>query len=359
MSIFLQLIRVLIRRAELKLLCLFSLLHYALFWIMLRLTEESGAKLVEPVNYWYFWATTGLTIGYGDLSPQAMLARLFTPFFQMSGIVLFMLLLGLCVQTLGDYFSKRRRGLMPTTKKEHILVLGDYNSVSTRMVLANAIADWKDDGRTPAVVGCFRNTGDRNPFDRHEDYPDIHPDYVQADGGFSLSVLKQAGADRARQIYVMASDDTTSIGIVSLLSRASATGRIVVLLNQDENHEAFPATALDLQVVRPVQTLLAVREMEDPGTSGAATELLSAGGPTMYSVRPALLSSVSFPKVRELFFEEFPDAVLLGLTRLANGTWTPHLAAVEELQPGDRLIYIAVRDFGPREEQRLNTRLNQ
>ncbi len=356
MSVFLQLIWILSRRFEVKVLGLCTLLHYVLFWGMLCMTEDPGSKILEPINFWYFWGTTSLTIGYGDLSPQSDLGRLFTPIFQLSGIVLLTIMLGMSVQTLGEFSSKRRRGLVPTTYDNHILVIGDYHPLNTKIILQNAIADWKDDGRKPRVVGCFRNTGDANPFDKHEEYPHVHPSYVQANGeGFTQDTLRACGADKASQIYVMTTDDITSIGIVSLLSRIGTKARIVVLLNQDQNHDVFPNTGLDLNIVRPVQALLAVREMEDPGTSAVASELLSTGGATMYSFVADLPKGLDFEYVQRLFMRTFLGMVLLGFSRLTDGVWVPHLAVQEGiLKPGDRLVYMASHDLGPSEEAKFN-----
>lgn len=359
MNVFLQLIRILSRRFEVKFLGLFTLLHYFLFWGMLGLTESSDSKILEPINFWYFWGTTSLTIGYGDLSPQSELGRLFTPIFQLSGIVLLTIMLGLSVQTLGEFSSKRRRGLVSTVSSQHILVIGDYHRIDTKSILQNAIADWKDDGRKPRVVGCFRNTGDANPFDKHEDYPDVHPSYVQANGeGFNQNTLRACGADRASQIYVMATDDITSIGIVSLLSRMGTKARIVVLLNQDQNHDVFPNTGLNVNIVRPVQALLAVREMEDPGTSAVASELLSTGGATMYSypLKPNCREGLTFGLLKEIFDQTYPDATLLGFTRYSEGVWVPHLVVQksEALKASDQLIYMAGCDLKPAQESRLD-----
>lgn len=359
MNVFLQLIWFVSRRVEFKIHGLCTLLHYFSFWGVLYLTEEPGSKILEPTNYWYFWGTTSLTIGFGDLSPQSNGARLFAPFFEFSGVVLLTILLGLIVQVIVEFISKRRRGLVPTTNNRHILVVGDYHRIDTKSILQNAIADWKDDGRKPRVVGCFRNTGDANPFDKHEEYPDVHPSYVQANGeGFNQDTLRACGADRASQIYVMTTDDVTSIGIVSLLSRMGTKARIVVLLNQDQNHDAFPNTGLNLNIVRPVQALLAVREMEDPGTSAVASELLSTGGTTMYSylLKSNCRKGLTFESLRDGFVQIYPEAILLGFTRLSEGVWVPHLAVQksEVLEASDQLIYMANCDLKPAQESKLD-----
>ncbi len=351
-----QLIWILSRRAEFRLLGIVFLLHFVLFWCVLAMTEVPGSNILDPINYWYFWTSTSTSIGYGDLSPQSPGGRLLTPFFQITGIAILTIFITLIIQTILDFSSKRRRGLMPTSKRGHILVLGDYHPIQTKTLIRNAVTDVLDDGAKIAVVGCFRNTHDKNPFDRHSDYPSVHPEYVQVNGaGFNRQVLEDAGALTASQIFITASDDATSIGIVGFLSRMGCAGRIVLLLHEEENMDGVPGTNLDLHIIPPVQAILAVREMGDPGTSTAVIELLSSGGSTIYSV--LLACDVSYGTVQNAFGTLFRKTVLLGFSRATtDGTWTPSLAGVdasEQLFSGDRLIYMASKDLSSNEEGTL------
>lgn len=359
MSLFLQLMRLMTRRAEFRLLVFLVLLHFSSFWVVLRLTEAPDAVIVEPINFWYFWATTTLTIGYGDLSPQSIGGRAIAPFFQLTGIVLLTVLLTLCVNTLNEFSAKRRKGLMATTKTKHILLVGDFHPLKTRTLLKEAVADWNDGGRTPSVVGCFRNTGDRNPFDR-DAVEKVHPEYVQAANGFNRAILLDAGVEHASEIYVFADDDTTAIGIVSIMSRLTVSARVVLLLQEEANVESVPEVDLDLHVIPPIQAVLAVREMGDPGTNVTIRELLSSGGPTIYSV--ALTeASTSYADAKHTFGTLFPNTILIGYCRMnTDGTWKPELvtaAGDAQIGQGDCLVYLATHDLSDTERTSFNRAL--
>lgn len=356
MPFLLRLIQLLQKVLQFKLLAPLLILHFVMFWGMLQLCEEPGSKILEPINFWYFWATTGLTIGYGDLSPQSNAARLFTPFFQTSGIVLVTMLLTLCVQSFTEQLSKRRRGLMPTKARQHILVLGDYHPVQTPGLIREAVADRLDDGHaTTCVVGCFRNLGDKNPFEQSAEHPGTDLTYIQAGTtGFNRKTLLDAGADRAAQIYICTNDDAAALGMLSILSRIGTGARIVVLLREEESRESVPVTLLDVHVILPVQTMLAVREMGDPGTGAAIQELLTIGGMTLYSIELSHEGMISYHTAKQAFEGHFPGAILMGICTMGDSSgWTSTLNPKSEtnLHAGDRLIYMAGRDIQPNEER--------
>lgn len=356
MPFLLRLIQLLQKVLQFRLLAPLLVLHFVLFWGMLLLCEEQGSKILEPINFWYFWATTGLTIGYGDLSPQSNTARLFTPFFQASGIVLVTMLLTLCVQSFTEQLSKRRRGLMPTKASQHILVLGDYHPVQTPGLIREAVADRLDDGHTTTcVVGCFRNLGDKNPFEQPSEYPATDLTYIQAGTtGFNQKTLLDAGADRAAQIYICTNDDAAALGLLSILSRIGTSARIVVLLREEESRESVPVTMLDVHVILPVQTMLAVREMGDPGTGAAIQELLTIGGMTLYSIELSQPDTISYQLAKETFGSHFPNAILMGICTMGESSgWVSTMNPDPEtkVRGNDRLVYMAKRDIQPDAER--------
>ncbi len=338
-------------------LLILTVLHFFLFWFMLRATEAPDARIIGFIDYWYYWWTTVLTVGYGDLSPQSALGRLFTPVFEFTGIMLLAAWLTKTGNVLIDYQSRKRRGLMPTDAIDHIVVVGDYDSADVRNLLTNAIADATDDGKTPTIVGCFRNTGEHNPFHGKTGYGRAKLEYVQASSsGFTRQVLCDAGVERARQIYVTAADDTVAIGVVCILSQLRVRSRVAVILRKEESVDMVPHSGLDLVVVRPVTAALAVREMEDPGTGSVIQELLSAGvGHSLYSC-PVRLAR-TYGEAEELCRNAFGSRmIVLGFSRKdAHGAWQPSLAPDRstQLEENDQLIYVAERDLSSEEEGRF------
>ncbi|KND51831.1 MAG: hypothetical protein ABA06_01055 [Parcubacteria bacterium C7867-001] len=363
MNIILRLWRKM-RDLEYRFLIVATIAHFVLWYLVFWATEAPDAAMLKPVNYWYFWSTTALTIGYGDLSPQSELSRLIAPVFQFTGLIILTTWLTKVGSAAVEHMTKKRRGLMPTKLSGHILVLGDYHPVRTDDLLSNAILDRQDDGSHPHVVGCFRNTGDRNPFVRPQDYHGITPEYVQAAAsGFNMRILEEAGAERASHIYVNCEDDNTAIGLVCLLSRMQIKARVGLILQEYASAELVPACPLELQIIKPIQAVLAVRAMEDPGTEAAIRMLLTTGGTkSMHSLEitgmQVSAEHVSFGSVRAAFENLFKDgALLLGFTRVESGAPVPYLMpnSAELVRQNDRLLYIADKDFSAMEEQSFNS----
>jgi voltage-gated potassium channel len=349
------------RDLEYRVLVLATLAHLFAFYGVLKLFEAPDAVILKPAHYWYYWATTVLTIGYGDLSPQSEWGRIIAPFFEFSGILILAAWLTKAGNGLTDYASKKRRGLMSTKHGEHVLVVGDYHAIRTDTLLSNAILDHLDDGKQPKVVGCFRNTGDRNPFTRTGDYHGIVPEYVQADATFNRRALQAANVEGASHIYVMCDEDATAIGIICLLSQFNVSAPVALVLREPASIEMIPECQLRLRVITPVQSALAVREMEDPGTNVVIQELVSTG--RTESIHSLCIEQAptngcgEYSGVKASFERKFGEqALLIGFVRTVGKTDVPHIrpAGNTKMLAGDRLIYIADKDFSEGDERDFN-----
>lgn len=343
-------------------LVLITVTHFFLFWFALGLTEARDARILAPADYWYYWWTTVLTIGYGDLSPQSIGGRIIAPFFEFSGILLLAGWLGKAGNAIVDYESKKRRGLMPTHAHDHLLVIGDYDPVNTRNLLINAVNDAQDDGRVPTVVGCFRNTGDKNPFLGVNGFGRATLEYVQTlPSGFTLDTFKKANAEQARHIYVMADDDAMAIGIICMLSHLSIPCRVALILKQESSVAMVPQCNLDLAIIRPVTAALAVREMEDPGTASAIQELLSVGvGHSLYSLR--VKTTVAKYGVASSLLRTLSNgaALPIGFSRQdVEGVWSVRMSPSDYdlVSFNDCLLYIAERDLSDAQMQEFEAKL--
>ena len=84
--------------------------HFAVSWGLIALT--GGEKIASGEIFWYFYATTATTVGYGDYSPVTALGRAITILWIMPcGIALFTTIIAKVVQQVSDKWRKRLRGL--------------------------------------------------------------------------------------------------------------------------------------------------------------------------------------------------------------------------------------------------------
>lgn len=61
------------------------LFHAVSSWLLLAIAHE--AELHDPLTFFYWYATTAYTVGYGDLSPQGVGGRLVTALWIFPGAI--------------------------------------------------------------------------------------------------------------------------------------------------------------------------------------------------------------------------------------------------------------------------------
>lgn len=249
---------------------------------------------------------------------------------------------------------------MPTRATNHIVVIGDYHHTRTLELLGNLIHDRKNDqSKMPPIVCMFRNTGDENPFTREiAELEGIIPEYHQAPhNGFNPRAFADVNIEQAVQVYVSFEDDMAAIAVVGALSRtglAKTQSSVAILLRESSNEDLIPNTDLNLQIIRPVQQALAVRELEDPGAGQAVADLIDVRkGSTLFSVvlpYPGL--DASYRAVRECFHQVFESRVLpIGFSVKGASGWEASLNPSDDarVKEGNRLLYIAKEDLSDKE----------
>ena len=345
-----------------RVVCFLSYVHiitalvatYFAFWLTLLLTEAPGAKIVEPVGFWYFWWTTALTIGYGDLAPTSALARLVTPIFQVASVIIGTTMIGKTITVVVDQLGKWRRGLMPTQEKNHVIIVGDFHPQRTMQLLGNLTYDRSDDSVSTSIICAFRNTGDKNPFEQYKDLLNGHaPEYHQIGSeGVTRRTFADINAAEAAHIYVMYNDDISAVGFIGALSRVKTNAHIALLLREPENAELVPRTSLNIRVIHPVQPYLAVREMEDPGTGAIVSQLMDVTKEgSLFSVDIRGLAQ-PYSSVRAALKSVCPAGMPIGYVVPHEGDWQSFVTPSDDalLPRGSRLVYIAPRDLTGEQE---------
>ncbi len=87
-----------------------TLLHFAVSWSLIAAVH--GEKIASAEIFWYFYATTATTVGYGDYAPVTTAGRAITILWVMpGGIALFTTIIGKIVQQFSEKWKKKLRGL--------------------------------------------------------------------------------------------------------------------------------------------------------------------------------------------------------------------------------------------------------
>ena len=172
----------------------------------------------------FYWSIVSLsTVGYGDVIPATVPARLFTMGVLFTQIFLGGYLLSVIVGIVSEESQRRALGTLGTDLRGHTVVLG-YGAVGRACVRELLLG-----GRQVAVV-C----------DRAEDVPNVRtlagPERIFATYGApaDLEILKRANLASAHSVVACTEDDTTTL-IAALNARTlSPTIRIVVAVMRPE-----------------------------------------------------------------------------------------------------------------------------
>lgn len=250
-----------------------SLLIYAVFGT-LYLGNEFNPPILDAGTAFYFSIVSMSTVGYGDITPHTITARLFTASIIILGITVFATSISaIAGPVIGGNLKRLVKGRFSTAmRKNHIIIAGE-----TPLALS--------------VYDGLRRRGEEVtvivPAGAPQEYP-AAADLIEGDPS-SVEVLRAAGVTRARYVLALRADDAENAFIV--LAAKEATGdsgaKTVALVNTSKHLEKIRRVQPDM--VFSVQLLgaeLLTRAINgEPMDSQAITDLFFAKAAT--STKPS------------------------------------------------------------------------
>nr|WP_315526269.1 voltage-gated potassium channel protein [uncultured Achromobacter sp.] len=241
-----------------------SLLIYAVFGT-LYLGNEFNPPVTDAGTAFYFSIVSMSTVGYGDITPHTLTARLFTASIIILGITVFATSISaIAGPVIGGNLKRLVKGRFSTAmRKNHIIIAG-----ATPLALS--------------VYDGLRRRGEEVtvivPAGSAQEYP-AAADLIEGDPS-SVDVLHTAGVTRARYVLALRADDAENAFIV--LAAKEATGdsgaKTVALVNTSKHLEKIRRVQPDM--VFSVQLLgaeLLTRAINgEPMDSQAITDLFFA-----------------------------------------------------------------------------------
>lgn len=245
-----------------------SLLIYAVFGT-LYLGNEFNPPVTDVGTAFYFSIVSMSTVGYGDITPHTITARLFTASIIILGITVFATSISaIAGPVIGGNLKRLVKGRFSTAmRKNHIIIAGE-----TPLALS--------------VYDGLRRRGEEVtvivPTGSAQEYP-AAADLIEGDSS-SVEVLHTAGVTRARYVLALRADDAENAFIV--LAAKEATGdsgaKTVALVNTSKHLEKIRRVQPDM--VFSVQLLgaeLLTRAINgEPMDSQAITDLFFAKAAT-------------------------------------------------------------------------------
>ncbi|MGH8278896.1 MAG: NAD-binding protein [Gammaproteobacteria bacterium] len=195
------------------------ILAYAVFG-----SFELGAEFKPPITdlatALYFAVVTMTTVGYGDITPQTVDAKLFVVSFIVLAVAIFAVSLGAILVPVinGRLASLLKPGAKKMQRNNHFVIVGN-----TRLG-ANTCKELQ--ARHEAVTFIYEES-DGAPTDESQD--------VVMGSPTDLEVLRTAGAARARAVLALTRDDNKNAFVVLAMRELAADVKTVVAVRDPRN----------------------------------------------------------------------------------------------------------------------------
>jgi voltage-gated potassium channel len=286
-----------------------TVVHFAVSWGLVVLV--GGERISSYELFWYFYAVTATTVGYGDFSPITTAGRVVTIVWIMPGaIALFTTIVAKVLQQFSEKWRKRLRGLANYEKlTDHIVILGWHGARTQRMV--DQLHGGQGEHEREIVLCCAQAI--ENPI------PD-QVRFVRGDTLNSPDLLQRAAVEHANFIIAFGHDDNETLAAALGASAVSGDAHMVAYFNQQSFADLLKAHCPYAECNVSLSIEMMVRSAQDPGSSRVQRQLLSTlEGPTQFSLQ---VPTDANPVVYGALFSELKtkhDATLIGVAQSALG----------------------------------------
>lgn len=312
--------------------------HFFTSWI--ALDAIGGEEIAGSDIFWYFYATTATTVGYGDYSPVTAAGRLVTILWIMpGGIALFTTIIAKVVQLISGRWRKRMLGLANYEElSDHIVILG-WSGAKTERMVEHIRGD--TDGGDREIVLCATGTLE-NPM------PD-QVRYVRALALNTPDLLRRAAVAQAAYVIVLGENDSETLAAALGASAVNAEAHMVVYFEQRSFADLLHAHCPHAECNISLSIELMVRSAQDPGSSRVQRQLLSTlEGPTQFSLTvPKDVGEVRYGLLFTALKTQH-DVTLFGMAETALGDdLILNAPSNQRISPGAILYFMAARRIEP------------
>jgi len=311
-----------------------TVFHFSASWGLMALV--GGENITSGDIFWYFYATTATTVGYGDFAPITAAGRVITILWVMpGGIALFTMIIAKVVQQVSEQWSKRLRGLASYEKlTDHVVILGWHGNRTQRMV-AHILGGQGAEERE--IVLCSAQAMD-NPM----------PDQVRFVSAAALNtpdLLNRAAVANAVFVIAFGHDDNETLAAALGAAAVNGNAHIVAYFDQQSFADLLKAHCPRAEINVSLSIEMMVRSAQDPGSSRVQRQLLSTlEGPTQFSLQVPLDAK---PVPYGALFTELKrrhDATLFGVAKSTLGDDLILNASLDvPIGPGMILYFMAAR----------------
>ena len=306
------------------------LLHLSVTWLAFAAAGE--VKAARPDTFWYFYAVTATTIGYGDITPETFPGRLVTVLWLMpGGIALFTAVITKLVGTVGKAWTARMRGEGDYSDMTGHLVLMGWHPARTPRLVRLLLADrrYEHGGMVLVATGL-----DQNPLPN-----DLR--YVRVPALSSPEAVVRSGAEGAAAVVAMGENDNETLAIGLGIGTLERAPRIVAHFQDESVAVLLRSHCASAECSVSLSVEMLARSAQDPGSSEVQRQIVSPiDSPTQFRmVAPPGIPPLTYGQAL-VFLKKAHDATLIALQR-AGRTVEVNAPAGAAVDAGDGLFYVA------------------
>lgn len=349
MNVFVRILKLILpsrglARGQLLKIVLFALVLNVIFGIAFFFVERGANEDVKTIWDAIWWSmVTMTTVGYGDLYAKTFVGRFFISYpCMIIGIGIIGYLVGSIAEMILENISKRRKGLMHITDKNHVIVC---NCPQIEKVL-RLVDELRSDraGRSRSVVVIS---------DKMEEIPEIFEKneilFVRGDPT-KEEVLHRANVLECAGVFVLAEDPsradsdhkTFAVGtIIELLGKERGVPiKVVVELVSKENLRMMRKTSVDgIVSAEGIIDCLMAQEYLDPGINEVVHQLLSNKTGSEFYTFETRLDGYSIAEIQKAVVSHPTNIQVIGVIRGDEYSMNP--AKDLKLEKGDKLVILA------------------
>ncbi len=311
-----------------------SLFYAVTSWLLLWAAEEQS--LTGSIDFLYWLAVTGSTVGYGDLSPQTDAGKLIVAFYVIPlGLSIFAMVIGRIAAFVGNQWRKGLMGLSTLSVTHHILVIG-WNEQRTLLLLKLLLQERDSLPERPDIVLCVR-ADITNPMPGQVEFVKVESFNRDED-------MDKACIADASTILIDNPQDDLTLTTALYCSQKNPSAHQVAYFADESLVGLLQQHCPQVECTPSVAVEMLAKAAFDPGSSTLHHDLLSVDddGQAQFSL-PLPASNDAMPYQQLFFaFKRHYDATLIGYApsgRTQDVTLNPSLDTL--IAPQDKLYYIA------------------
>jgi len=249
------------------------LVHFTVAYIGLWYAGEKHL-VGDPATFFYFYITTAMTVGYGDLSPQGPAGRIFVAIWMMvGGIALLTAVIGKTTNSIIELWRRQVKGNGSFEKQSgHTVLIGWLGQSSEEII---NLLHQDDVSNDHLIVICATGL-DENPMGGRASF-------VRGENLSSPCLLARAGVSTAERVLIRTETDDQTLAVVLAVHKLQPRGHVVAHFSDSQKADLARSYAPGLECTSSMSVEMLVRSSQDPGSSELITELLTVGsGATQY-----------------------------------------------------------------------------